>query len=247
MYKFKYNDEENIIFDKNNFKIYLQRKKSSDHYINMEDIWNKKIDILPKSKIFANNKLKYNNIHITFFNTQNRNMDCTYCYEKKSATETKNLSLEEMIKAYKFFNKKYKPNTMSFTFFGGEPLLSFNNIKHFVNKIKNMNEINTEFYLITNGTLLNDEYIDFIIENFNGITFSIDGNKRIHNYNRKYLNGKNTYNDILKNLEKLNKKDVSIKVDLSCELTITSAYYKTGDLQKNIYEFQKPILIKKKD
>lgn len=86
------------------------------------------------------------------------NMNCTYCYEHISTKKNVNItSVTEVIEYLKQY-KNYKH--VFFVFHGGEPLLAdINLIKKCLNYItKNFyNEYNIQFQ--TNGTLLNNEWI----------------------------------------------------------------------------------------
>ena len=76
-------------------------------------------------------------------------------------------------------------------------------------------------WFMTNGTNITDEYIQFLKSIFlTEITVSIDGKEEIHNYSRKYTNGKGSFSDTLTGIQKL--KDHGINVVAS--ITITPTY-----------------------
>ena len=90
-------------------------------------------------------------------------------------------------------------------FYGGEPLLQKNMIKDTIDYIKSKKS-KTKFYygITTNGTLLDDEFIQFMKDNrfvVNG--YSIDGIKGSHDLNRKTVEGEETFDIVEKNAKKM--------------------------------------------
>jgi uncharacterized protein len=85
----------------------------------------------------------------------------------------------------------------------GEPLLSFDTIKHIVEWSENtdVNKI-LHFYTITNGTFVTNEMIDFFYENRSRIdlNFSLDGYEELHNF------GKARYKNVREGLTKYKDK-----------------------------------------
>jgi uncharacterized protein len=97
-------------------------------------------------------------------------------------------------------------------FFGGEPLLELNLIKHVVSYLKKNQKKNISniFSLITNGKLIDNELISYLKENDFIVSLSIDVNPEAHNkyrYNKNYQ-----YEDILRKLYLLIDKKVRTKV-----------------------------------
>jgi len=96
-------------------------------------------------------------------------------------------------------------------FYGGEPLLNFRLIKETVEYVKQKYsyEYNTQYTLTTNGSLLTDNVVDFLLEH-NFITLiSIDGPKTEHDRNRVLPDGSGTFDRIMKNVERLTERAVS--------------------------------------
>ncbi|MCM8791916.1 MAG: radical SAM protein [Candidatus Omnitrophica bacterium] len=98
------------------------------------------------------------------------------------------------------FNKK----NISIVFTGGEPLLNFKVIKYVLNYIKKKyKNINFEFKLTTNGTILNKEIVEEIIKNNIKVIVSLDLPPSQHDYNRPFKNKKPSFKIIKHNLELL--------------------------------------------
>ena len=119
--------------------------------------------------------------------------------------------IEYIFKIIKGRNKK----EFALSFYGGEPLLNFENIKRIVDFSKKLfNGWKLTFSITTNGTLINNEIIDFLISNDFQILISIDGPKAIHDAKRIFPNGKGSFELIMNNLEKILKKDKQFYLSL---------------------------------
>lgn len=140
--------------------------------------------------------------------TEKCNLNCTYCYEKKS---DKDISFES-IKKLVDNEIKQKQKYSIIVFYGGEPLLQKNIIKNTIDYIKSKKS-KTKFYfgITTNGTLLDDEFLKYMKENdFINIAYSIDGMKETHDLNRLTTNGNGTFDIVEKNAKNLLKSFDSV-------------------------------------
>lgn len=144
--------------------------------------------------------------------TKRCNLHCSYCFaecnskkqplmHKKSAGR-----IIDLILATDF-------EWISIEFSGGEALLAFDFIRYFVEELKNRITLpnnRIQLTMQTNATLLDEQKLDFLVEN--GITFgiSMDGSQQYNDATRKYPNGKGTYNDIMRAVGLLQRKGRSI-------------------------------------
>ncbi|HLP59783.1 MAG TPA: radical SAM protein [Candidatus Deferrimicrobium sp.] len=149
-----------------------------------------------------------NKLHkITLVVSEKCNLRCKYCaysgqylYNRKHSNKIMNI--ETMKKAVDFYFSHNTANKeKNISFYGGEPLLNFNTIKECVNYCKNQYCRETQFNMTTNGTLLNEEKINFLAENNFSLLISIDGPKEIHDRYRVFKNAKGTFNTIIKNIK----------------------------------------------
>lgn len=94
-------------------------------------------------------------------------------------------------------------------FFGGEPLLNSEVIKQTVfyarEKEKSYNK-RIGFTMTTNGTLLDDDMIDFANEHMDNVVISLDGRKEVNDKMRRFTNGTGTHDDVLANAKKFVSK-----------------------------------------
>lgn len=114
------------------------------------------------------------------------NLNCTYCGVDKWSKKTIDpvLYLEE----YKKLRTAYPDEKIKIDFFGGEPLLQIPLIQQIIDGVKH--DDNIKFFMPTNGLLLNEENVQFLIDNNIEVSISFDG--LWQDQNRLQLNGKKT-------------------------------------------------------
>lgn len=155
------------------------------------------------------------NSYVLYLNIANAcNAACVYCfagqgnYGKKDSLMSKDIALKTLDF---FFQKVPKENHVSIVFFGGEPLLSFNIIKHCCNYLeKFFSDRDYGLSITSNGTLLTKNMIDFFEKHKFKLALSIDGGEKIHNFQRPLKNGKNCFFEATKNLDYLFKKNIKV-------------------------------------
>lgn len=174
----------------------------------------------PKIKTFSNSaieeylsRLKNELGQLVLNITEACNMRCEYCaysgsyyYNRKHTSKVMNFSIAKKVVDF-YFNTNRKGKKV-IGFYGGEPLLNFELIKKIINYIDNYyKEKNIQYTITTNGTLLNKEIFEFLIKKEISLVISLDGPIKIHDRYRKLVNSSGTFNQIMKNLELLNKTD----------------------------------------
>ena len=127
------------------------------------------------------------------------NLDCSYCFylHKEDLLSTRNKwhmsdeVLEEFIKQY--INEQGS-HEIVFSWQGGEPTLMgldfYKKVITLEKKYANGKQIEND--LQTNGTLLDDEWCEFLKENDYLIGISIDGPQQMHDAHRVDKGGKGT-------------------------------------------------------
>ena len=90
--------------------------------------------------------------------------------------------------------------------FGGEPLMNWEVCKQLVEYGRALEQSHNKvihFTITTNCVALDDEKIDFINREMHNVVISLDGRKEIHDALRPTVNGKGSFDLILKNAQKL--------------------------------------------
>ena len=87
------------------------------------------------------------------------------------------------------------------------------------------------FTATSNATLLSDQIIEFIMQHNFQLTISIDGPKELHDKNRVFASGKGTYDKVIANIHKINKKNSDWMKNVSFSLVV--------DNQNDFYSIKK--------
>jgi uncharacterized protein len=169
------------------------------------------------------------------------NLDCHYCFylEKEQfypSNEKWKMSDERLETFIRDYIAAQPGNEVNFAFQGGEPTLLgvdyFRKVVELQKKHANGKQISTAFQ--TNGTLLDDEWGEFLAENKFLVGLSIDGPEEVHNANRVDKKGRDTYKDVIRGLNILRKYNVEFNT-LSCVNAVTVQH------PVKIYKFLKSI------
>jgi uncharacterized protein len=172
------------------------------------------------------NSVIYNIKTIDLFISQQCNLTCIYCYDRKNKKIYGNeFKLMDRVIAERsidfLLNNSNGYNNLYVCFFGGEPLLNMKILKHTVLYAEKLGvKFKKEFFfsITTNGTLLNDEAIKFFIKHKIKILISLDGDFKTQNANRPFINGRGSYSQIVENLTEISKSNLNY----SSRATVTS-------------------------
>jgi uncharacterized protein len=167
------------------------------------------------------------------------NLNCTYCFylEKqklyKGDTHFKmnDEVLETYVKAY--INSQSSP-VVSFAWQGGEPLLAGIGFyeKAVILQGKYRGKRKIENVLQTNGTLLNEDWCNFLKENNFLVGISIDGPEEFHDKYRLYKNGTASFKQVMQAIELLHKYSVPFN-------TLTVVNRNNAEHPEEVYSFLK--------
>ena len=135
---------------------------------------------------------------------QGCNLGCRYCYAWRNGSNQKGTLMPFEIAKQAVDHlvaKSGRRTELQVTFFGGEPLLNYPVIREVVNYCRELEKTSSKkfmFELITNGVLLTEEVVDWIIAEKFVLFVSLDGWKEMHNHNRPSMDGDDVYDLILK-------------------------------------------------
>lgn len=152
---------------------------------------------------------------------------CIYCYMCSCINdESKTMTFEEaksIVDTFvKYAMESLKMKKIKFSFFGGaEPTFDVKLFKGIIEYIKQQAKIlgfEYIFGMTTNGCY-GEEVMNYIIQNFHKVTYSLDGPDFIQNFHRPMLNGKGSFDIVYKNAKKLYDSGVkfSFRVTVSSE------------------------------
>ncbi|MCK9476150.1 MAG: SPASM domain-containing protein [Candidatus Muirbacterium halophilum] len=154
-------------------------------------------------------------LSLTIAPTRDCNFECPYCYEEDRPATYMTEEMED--KVINFTEKFKKVNAIHISWYGGEPLLCWDQIYRMSKKMKDK-KIKFFSGIITNGYLLNKEVADqFTGARIHSAQITIDGLENTHNSRRKHKTKKDTFNVILKNIDYLLtvwKGSLSIRVNV---------------------------------
>lgn len=167
--------------------------------------------------------------------TDKCNLRCRYCYldygNFEENTMLKNIDVNMLCNIVDEIYEKYEKGIGYIQFFGGEPLIAFDEIKTVIlyieEKCMNKQIALPSYGLVTNGILLTESMMQYFQDKNVSVMISIDGDEDIHNQVRKGINATDTYHLIAENVRKISKK-----YKLMFELTLNRKHlsnYKKGD------------------
>lgn len=170
--------------------------------------------------------------HLTLILTEDCNLRCKYCvysdhYPGMKSYSSKNMSTKTALKAVDMYLRIHEErvkrglnSSPAITFYGGEPFLKIDIIKDVVSYCKQKN-LNVNFNVTTNGTILNDEIIEFLIQSRINIAFSLDGYKENHDRNRVFSNNQPSFDLVFNNIKKLQKRKKALGVETPIMFVVT--------------------------
>lgn len=168
------------------------------------------------------------------------NLRCKYCiyndnYEKNRNFNPKSMTFDVAKKAIDYLNI-HGDDSVSVTFYGGEPLLEFELLKKCIEYSREKildKELN--FSLTTNLTKMDEEKAKYLasVDNLS-VVCSIDGPKYVHDSYRVYQNGKGSFEDAIKGLKYLvrNFKGKTQKISINAVFAPPYTYEKLIDINE---------------
>lgn len=139
--------------------------------------------------------------------SQNCNMNCKYCYADAGTYGDASYMSEQVAQATIDFlfkeAERRNEKRLALTFFGGEPLLNMSLLKKMVQYLREKEKQvgkSVDLGIVTNGTLLDEEYARYLCEENIRVTISIDGPKNVHDRIRTFSDGSGSYDAIIAGL-----------------------------------------------
>lgn len=182
------------------------------------------------------------------------NLACRYCFIENSIYNNKceiNMPLstvEVAVNKYCDYVIKYKIPKPLIIFYGGEPLVNWKAIAKTVSIVRNK-QVNMDYSIVTNATLLDEEKIKFLVENDVEIGISIDGPKELNDKNRIYRDSdESVYEEVTKKIKLLQKYNAKFGLSITVSNDFLAhkeealnwiSNYGVSDIFYNLYHFTK--------
>lgn len=165
------------------------------------------------------------------------NMRCGYCYGNGGSFGMKR-TLMSTETAFKAIDAALLLGDIRvITFFGGEPLLNFPLIKEVVERV----EPDIVCGIITNGTIMNEEILDFIKEHRIPFTVSVDGPEAVNDAARFYADGRGTHKKIVETIEMLRAAEIPFTIEATFTKKALNLGYSSRDVLEYLYQFTSSI------
>jgi len=149
-------------------------------------------------------------IDVWFHITNQCNLTCPYCYIKKSNEMMSEIVAHQAIDNLANSALSHSMSEVRLKFTGGEPLLRFPFIKDLVDYSKRWRNkgVNFSFHILTNGTLLSRQIIEYLKKENITISLSMDGIGENHDKLRHFKDGTGSFHRVVKAIHLLRKYDI---------------------------------------
>jgi uncharacterized protein len=145
------------------------------------------------------------------------NLGCSYCiyggkYDAQRTLSGTSMSWQTLKNAMIFLaHHSHRSKNIQVDFFGGEPLIEYRLIKRAVEFLKSRigtRPTKVDITVASNGTILNDRLLEFLVKHKVYLQFSIDGNREQHDRHRTFkANGRGSFKKIMQNLKRIHAYD----------------------------------------
>jgi len=173
------------------------------------------LELLKQSYFLS--RISAKNLQLTIAPTLNCNFACPYCYQETKQNQIDKKTEQSIINLVS--NKLSEKGNLYVTWFGGEPLLSWKQIKNLSSKLQNICDNKEAEYsasVITNGYLLDKKMVDDLHHyKIKNIQVTLDGPPEIHDSRRKLKSGMATFGRIIENIKNASELFfISIRMNL---------------------------------
>ena len=146
------------------------------------------------------------------------NLRCKYCFaakEKINIEQEKKIILDSL--DWMVHNNTDSSGYWIMYSLTGETFLNIEALQMFMEKIKEYRKFYPDkwfgYFFQTNGTILNDSIVKLLHEHdIKDLTISLDGNKKINDRFRRFIDGSGTFGRIYANIKKLESENISVSV-----------------------------------
>lgn len=141
---------------------------------------------------------------------------CKYCYEDKNHKKIDADFMKDFLNAIKKYHEENVLKALSIEWYGGEPLMVFEEIVQFTQKLNDFcreSNIEPTYSMTTNAFLLDFEKAKTLINlGVRKYQITIDGVKETHDKLRPHKNGSGTWTTIIENLLALKNSNLDFNI-----------------------------------
>ena len=141
---------------------------------------------------------------------------CKYCYEDKNQEKIDKNFMNDFLEAIKTYHLENGLKTLSIEWYGGEPLMLFEEIVDFTRKLNDfcdIENIERTYSMTTNGFLLSFEKAKTLVDlGVCKFQITIDGIRETHDKLRPHRNEKGTWDTIINNLLAMQNSDLNFEI-----------------------------------
>jgi len=157
--------------------------------------------------------------------TMRCNQKCVYCHSRSQPPASKGYDMDEKTaKSVVDFIFTSTAKILVIELQGGDCSLNFGTVKCIIEHARELADRTgkkVKFSVVTNLTAMTDEMLGFLKESrIMGLSTSLDGPKHVHDANRKYIDGKGTYDDVVYWIRKI-KSEFKQDFNLNAMTTVT--------------------------
>lgn len=183
------------------------------------------------------NNVRYDSKRISIFLslTPSCNLNCVYCYQdaRKDLDECNQFLMpDKWSEIMGYLQKTVKDRqieSLTIFLFGGEPMLKSSILEGYIKELRTL-DTRVILVLITNGTLFNEDNIEFYCKNIDSIQITIDGMKDTHDKMKPYKDGRGSFDIILENIKLLGHNEVQeLTLRINLEQSTLASVYKFVD------------------
>lgn len=159
--------------------------------------------------------------------TEQCNLRCSYCcysgeYKNNRTHGNRTLTSDDIDEIYDFIIKISNKKHIRIAFYGGEPLLQYPLIQYAITQGQERVDKCFDFSISTNGTLLNEDKIDWLVKNKVELAISIDGTRIFHNAHRVDALGIGSFDKVYEALSYIRRSYPEYAPSVVLQMTLSS-------------------------
>lgn len=149
---------------------------------------------------------KIRSVSIWLHVTNSCNLNCPYCYiaDKGRGQNMPVSVMQSFLDKLEATVEKHGLKRIAIRLAGGEPTLNSRVVRLLVEEVQSRfvsRGIDVAFALLTNGTLITEDWVSFLSRYKVGLSISLDGTREWHNSLRFFGNGKGSFDQIMHSLD----------------------------------------------